>query len=51
MKQEGDKPCQIISSQLNLRGHLKRNASNGNTNVQVNGREITQKERRMLQVV
>lgn len=44
IKQEGHKPCQIISPQLNVGGPIKRNASNGNTKVFVNSREITKLE-------
>lgn len=41
---EGQKPCQIIGAQLNVGGFIKRNASNGNTDVLINGREITKEE-------
>ncbi|KAL9295992.1 hypothetical protein ACSQ67_021888 [Phaseolus vulgaris] len=41
---EGQRPCQIISPQLEVGGHLQRNASNGKTEVTINGREITKKE-------
>ncbi|KAB1207201.1 Extra-large guanine nucleotide-binding protein 1 [Morella rubra] len=47
---EGQKPSQIISSQLNIGGDIKRNASNGNTNVLINSREITKEELWMLKV-
>ncbi|XVF68197.1 hypothetical protein PTKIN_Ptkin10aG0185300 [Pterospermum kingtungense] len=47
---EGRGPYQIITAQLNVGGHLKANASNGNTNILVNNREITKKELRMLQL-
>lgn len=48
--QEGQKPCQIITPQLNV-GHqkMKPEASNGNTDVLINGREITKAELWMLQ--
>ncbi|GMH23555.1 hypothetical protein Nepgr_025398 [Nepenthes gracilis] len=46
---EGHKPCQIISPQLNVGGPIKRDASNGNTNVLINNREITKVELLMLQ--
>lgn len=49
-KQEGQQPCQIISPQLDVGGNIEQNASNGNTNVQINGREITIKELWMLKV-
>ncbi|KAL5788491.1 hypothetical protein ACOSP7_005440 [Xanthoceras sorbifolium] len=45
----GHKPCQIISPQLEVGGHLMREASNGKTNVVINNREITKKELWMLQ--
>lgn len=49
-EQEGKKPSQIISSQLNVGGLIKRNASNGNTHVLINSREITKEELWMLKV-
>lgn len=49
--QEGQRPCQIISPQLEVGGHLQRNASNGKTEVTINGREITKKELWILKVV
>ncbi|KAG7976116.1 hypothetical protein I3843_06G132600 [Carya illinoinensis] len=45
---EGKKPSQIISSQLNVGGLIKQNASNGNTNILINSREITKEELWML---
>ncbi|KAL5790832.1 hypothetical protein ACOSQ2_005720 [Xanthoceras sorbifolium] len=45
----GHKPCQIISPQLEVGGHLMQEASNGKTNVFINNREITKKELWMLQ--
>ncbi|KAJ8747643.1 hypothetical protein K2173_012819 [Erythroxylum novogranatense] len=46
---EGKKPCQVISSQLDVGGQIQRDASNGDTNILINGREITKPEMRMLQ--
>ncbi|XP_008459239.2 extra-large guanine nucleotide-binding protein 1-like isoform X1 [Cucumis melo] len=47
---EGHGPSQIVSSQLEVGGRIKRNASNGNTNVCINNREITKKELRILKL-
>ncbi|WOH04672.1 hypothetical protein DCAR_0624083 [Daucus carota subsp. sativus] len=46
---EGKKPCQIISAQLSVGDQIMRNASNGNTNILVNNREITRSELWMLE--
>ncbi|KAL0430321.1 UNVERIFIED_CONTAM: Extra-large guanine nucleotide-binding protein 1 [Sesamum radiatum] len=46
---QGRKPSQIISTRLDIGGPLEQHASNGNTLVFVNGREITRAELRMLQ--
>ncbi|KAK4774785.1 hypothetical protein SAY86_009720 [Trapa natans] len=47
---EGQKPCQIITAELNIGGQIQRNASNGNTNILINKREITREEVWMLKV-
>lgn len=46
---DGEKPCQIISPQLGVGYQIRQDASNGNTNVQINNREITKPELWMLQ--
>ncbi|KAL9391525.1 hypothetical protein Peur_015445 [Populus x canadensis] len=46
---EGHKPCQIISPQLTVGGHIQDGASNGNTSIMINNRKITKAELIMLQ--
>uniref|UniRef100_A0A9I9CS32 Extra-large guanine nucleotide-binding protein 1-like n=1 Tax=Cucumis melo TaxID=3656 RepID=A0A9I9CS32_CUCME len=47
---EGQKPSKIITPHLNIGGPIKADASNGNTKIFINGREITKVELRMLQL-
>ncbi|KAJ1440324.1 P-loop containing nucleoside triphosphate hydrolase [Sesbania bispinosa] len=47
---EGQPPCQIISPRLDVGGRLQKNASNGNTNVTINDREITKRELLILKM-
>ncbi|XP_073005137.1 extra-large guanine nucleotide-binding protein 1 [Typha latifolia] len=45
---EGHKPHKIISAHLNVGGTLDQRASNGNTGIMINNREITKAELKML---
>ncbi|KAK4284644.1 hypothetical protein QN277_001446 [Acacia crassicarpa] len=47
---DGQPPSQIITPRLDVGGHLQKSASKGNTNVSINGREITKKELRILKL-
>ncbi|KAF8110389.1 hypothetical protein N665_0085s0114 [Sinapis alba] len=48
----GEKPCHIISPNMNIGGsHIKKEASNGDTEICINNREITKAELMMLKMV
>lgn len=49
--QEGQPPCEVISPHLDVGGRMQKTASNGNTNVTINDREITKKELVILKVL
>lgn len=48
--QVGEKPCQIISHNMNIGGAIMEKASNGDTEIFINSREITKTELMMLKV-
>ncbi|KAF8112293.1 hypothetical protein N665_0065s0070 [Sinapis alba] len=47
----GEKPCQIISPHMNIGGNIKKEASNGDSEIFINNREITKSELMMLKMV
>ncbi|KAJ0262776.1 Extra-large guanine nucleotide-binding protein 2 [Hirschfeldia incana] len=47
----GEKPSQIISHNMNIGGGIMEHASNGDTEIFINGREITKTELMMLKMV
>lgn len=50
IKQEGEKPSQIVSAELEIGYQIREDASNGDTDVVINNRRITKPELWMLQV-
>lgn len=52
MIQIGHGPSQIITPNLNVgEQKMMKNCSNGNTDVMINGREVTKAEKLMLKVI
>ncbi|CAH2076859.1 unnamed protein product [Thlaspi arvense] len=48
----GEKPCQIITPHINIGGsNIRENASNGDTEIFINNRQITKSELMMLKMV
>ncbi|KAK6916511.1 Ribonuclease H domain [Dillenia turbinata] len=45
----GQRPSQIITHDLNVGNNIMKDASNGNTEILINGREMTKSERTLLQ--
>ncbi|KAG8367047.1 hypothetical protein BUALT_Bualt16G0031800 [Buddleja alternifolia] len=48
---KGHRPSQIISANLDLEVYIESNASNGNTEAHINGREITKVELHVLKAI
>jgi len=49
--QIGEKPSQIISPNNSIGGYISEKVSNGDTEIYINGREITKPELTMLKVL